>query len=217
MDKIVQKDKHKKAKAKLLIIVSVVVGLLLLLIIASIMIDHFEKIGEDTERVIDYNFYPPDYDENIFEDPEYLSLIESGFMQYHDSTTGVTSGITRENAEKHNGEVKFIVDMLYKIIYGDHRGYNEFFSKKYYEAHTPKESFTMQKIYDVLITYVSSEKITSDDGSEYTKYVYMLEYKILHNNGTFRKDIGEGSKRQYFTINNSSGELLIDSITTVNY
>ena len=52
------------------------------------------------------------------------------------------------------------------------------------------------------------------NGDNYTKSIYTLEYQINKNNGTFRRDIGDGSKQQYFVVTNRTGEWLIDSIST---
>ncbi len=206
---------HKNAKKKLLIILISIFSLLVVLIGLSFVIDLLES-NDSQGSEIDYNFYPVDFSENIFEDDEYLEHIEGEFMSFCDSSTNLTLGINRETATQQGIEVEFIVEMLYKIICGDNEGYNKCFSKEYYKKNSPKDQFTMQKVYDVLITKVSSDKISDENNSDYTKSIYILEYKIYHNNGSFRRDIGDGSKKQYITITDRSGQLLIDSITTVN-
>jgi hypothetical protein len=90
------------------------------------------------------------------------------------------------------------------------------FSKEYFRSNPAKEAFTMQKIYDSQITKYSTEEIETTNGN-YTKYIYIVEYRILKNNGTFRNDIGDGSRAQYITITNKSGEFLIDSIGYIRY
>lgn len=210
-----QEIAHKNAKKKLLIIVISIFSLLVILIGLSFVIDLFEG-NNSKDGEIDYNFYPVNFDENIFEDEEYLELIAGEFMSFCDSSTNLTLGINRETANQQGNEVEFIVEMLYKVIYGDNEGYNQCFSNEYYKKNAPKDQFTMQKVYDVLITKVSSDRISDENNSDYTKSIYILEYKIYHNNGSFRRDIGDGSKKQYITITDRSGQLLIDSITTVN-
>ena len=204
---------RKKAKKILIIIILSIVGVMAVLGIASVIIDTLTK-NDKKEFEVDYNFYPADYEENIFENERYLALIGEEFIKYTDSATNVTVGIDKESAYEQGIEVQFIVDMLYDAINGDHEAYNARFSDTYYEDHLPKERFTMQKIYDVNITYVSSEKIS--DGN-YTKSIYCIEYKIYENNGTFRRDIGDGSKKQYFTLSTySDGTILVDGVSTVN-
>lgn len=204
----------KKAKKRLIIIILSIIGVIVLLGIASIIIDFVEN-NNKKEFEVDYNFYPADFDENIFEDDEYVDLIADEFITYTDSSTNVTVGIDRDNANVYGEQVEFFVDMIYDIINGDQTGYNARFSNLYYEEHLPKDRFTMQRIYDVNITYVSSQGVESDNGN-YTKSIYILEYKISKNNGTFRRDIGEGSKKQYFTVRTTEDNILIDSVTTVN-
>ena len=209
-----EKEVQKKAKKKLVIIIVSILILIIILGIASLAIDMLSKPNE--EFVVDYKFHPADYEENIFEDQKYLALTAEEFIKYTDSTTNETVGITKDTAYEQGSDVQFLVDMLYDAINGDHQAYNARFSSDYYATHAPKDRFTMQKIYDVLITYISEEDISDNDGN-YTKSIYCVEYKIYQNNGTFRKDIGDGSKKQYFTLNtNSDGEILIDSINTVN-
>ena len=70
----------------------------------------------------------------------------------------------------------------------------------------------MQKLYDVNIT-----KLAVNDVGGNTVYEFTLEYKILENNGTFRNDIGDGSKKQYITVTTENGKLLISSISTANF
>ena len=211
---IVEKS-HKKTRKRLLLIVVSILSFLILLVGISFIIDMIER-DKNKDQEIDYNFYPVDFDENIFDDRKYIELTEGEFMRYCDLSTNLTVGIDKASAKQQGSEVEFIVEMIYKIINGDNDGYNACFSKKYYEKHSPKEKFTMQKIYDVLITKQSSETVTENENFHYTKSVYILEYKIYHNNGSFRRDIGDGSKKQYITITDSSGKLLIDSIATVN-
>ncbi len=202
---------RKKAKKRLIIIISIIFAVMLILGTAVIIIENIPSKEEEFE--VDYRFYPADYGENIFEDEKYLSLIAEEFIRYTDLSTGVTVGISKDTAKEQGSEVQFLVDMVYDAINGDHNSYNARFSNTYYEKHAPKDSFTMQKIYDVLITYVSEE----DTESNYTKSIYCVEYKIYENNGTFRCDIGDGSKKQYFTLNTyEDGTILIDAITTVN-
>ena len=47
----------------------------------------------------------------------------------------------------------------------------------------------------------------------YTKFIYAVEYQINENNGTFRRDIGDGSRPQYLVVTNRTGEWKIESVT----
>lgn len=213
-DESQNKPNSKKAKKRLIIIILSIIGVIAILGATSMIIDFVEG-KKEKEFEIDYNFYPADFDENIFEDREYFDLVNAGFISYTDSSTNITVGIDKDKAGRYGTGVVFLVDMIYDIINGDHEAYNARFSDLYYKKHYRKDNFTMQKVYDVNITYVRSESIDDDSGN-YTKSLYVLEYKILKNNGTFRRDIGAGSKKQYFTLKITDDNVIVDSVTTVN-
>ena len=103
-----------------------------------------------------------------------------------------------------------MVKYIYTIVEGDHELYNSFFSEEYYnEGGKAKEPFTMQRLKNVKLVKARQE---TEDG--YVKYYYELEYSIDKNNGTFRNDIGDGSRKQFIIVTNRHDELLIDAIET---
>ena len=201
-----------KLKKRMIIALVVVVCLVPILLGISYLVDYLEnktKIVE--EQVIDYDWHEADFSENIYEDPEYLSLIEYGFISYTDGS--VTLLIDKDSAKTYGDDIEFMVKYLYSIINGNANEYNSYFSDAYYKHNNKKDAFTMQKIYEVSLTKELVEAVESKNG-DYTKYTFVLSYRILNNNGTFRKDIGDGYKRQYITVTDRSGELLIDGIST---
>ena len=201
-------------KKKLIIVLISIVALIVVLFAISFAIDKYYDKKESADNApIDYDFYPADFDEYIYNDADYSNLIENGFISYKDNSTGLTLGIDRDSAAEHGEEAEFMMNLLYSIIDGDAARYNSFFSEAYYENNDKHGEFTMQKLYDVTIIKESSETV-SEQGSDYTKYTFVLEYKILKNNGTFRNDIGDGSKKQYITVTDRDGKLLIDSLAT---
>lgn len=213
------KRQTKAAKKKLLIAMAIILGVLLLLSGASFFIDlieqgKFNKIAEEKE--VNYKFYPADFEANIFENPEYLKLLDDGNVYIDFKEGGLTLGIPMEDAYKYGEDLKFMTDVLSAIIYGNNDLYNGYFTDKYYETHSPKSKFTMQMLYNIKVERLSSGKAESENGGEYTQTVFGVEYRIFENNGTFRKDIGAGSKKQYITVTNQGGQWRIDSITTVN-
>lgn len=207
----------KRNKKILLIVIASILGTIVLLAALVGILEWRENqkaasMNEDAE--IDYPFYTADFNLNIYEDEEYQELMRGRFLSYCDSYTNVTVTLTRDTASKYGTDVEFLVNYIYTIIEGDHEAYNACFSDRYYgQGKNRKEDFTMQQLHHIVLTKVSSETI-SEDGSNYTKSIYIVEYQINENNGTFRRDIGDGSKPQYFEITNRSGEWLIDSIAT---
>jgi hypothetical protein len=138
-----EKSIQSKAKKRLIIIMCAMIGVILILLGASLIIDMTTKPEE--EFVVDYNFYPADYEEDIFKDEKYLALVAEEFIRYTDSTTNETVGINKDNAVEQGSEVQFIVDMIYDAINGDSRAYNARFSSKYYKNHSPKSGNLGQK------------------------------------------------------------------------
>ena len=207
-------NKPNISKKKILIIsIIVILALLAVMYIATVIMENAEK-GTDEDlletTVLYSDFESADYDYNVYEDPEYSEIISSEFIKFHNEYSNTTLGVNSINDAYSNGdEIGFLTEYVYSIIEGDVKKYNSFFSDKYYEDNEPMDSFTMQKIYDVIIT----RKIQTDGNSSsenYTKYYCALEYKILDNNGTFRKDIKNGSRTQYLVITDREGKLLID-------
>lgn len=204
-------------KRKIIITISILAGLLLLMYVLTLILPLIsQKLQHSTEEeTANFNFYEPDFEENIFEDQDYISLIENGILKYDNGSNSVVT-ITAESASEHGDAVKLLTDYVQSIINGDNELYNSFFSAEYLNANGSKEEFTMQKIYNCLITYYSSEQIADKNGN-YTKYIYKLKYQIYKNNGTFRRDIGEDYKTQYIVITDREGKLLIDAISTSSY
>ncbi|MBO7250667.1 MAG: hypothetical protein J6V42_05280 [Clostridia bacterium] len=205
---------HKQRKKRLLKIVCIVMGIIIFLALVSYGISWYLQKRASQEPVYDFNFYPADYSENIFENAEYMALISNKFIEYTDASMNLTLGITRDNAIDYGADVDFMVEYIYTVQAGEVAKYNGFFSEEYYKNNSKKESFTMQKLYDVNITKVSAETAYDESGRMYTKYKYKVEYSIFQNNGTFRNDFNTGRKAQYIFFTNKSGEFLIDSVST---
>ena len=217
-EKNINRDEDKKSsksKKILIRIICIVVGVIIFMMAASFGMNiYLQKRAEKDAQRVHFDFAPADYDENIYEDPEYLSLIERGFIDYTDYETNLTLAVNYEDAIDYGEDVLFMVDYIYAIVAGDAEAYNEFFSDEYYKKNEPKDEFTMQKLYEVNISKVSQTKESDKAGNTYNKYQYIVKYKILDNNGTFRNDFNTGTKEQYILFTNKTGEFLIDGITT---
>lgn len=211
-------ESKKPFKKRLIIILIILAGLLLVMYLLTLILPKvLDSIASQNteEGTVNFDFYEPDYNENIYEDEEYIRRIEDGIITYDNATNSI-SAVNLENASEFGETVEFLTNYIYTIIEGNAEEYNGFFSKRYFEKNSPKERFTMQKIYDAKITYFSMESV-SEDGVNYTKYIYQLSYKILENNGTFRQDIGDQARTQYVLITDREGKLLIDGIDSAKY
>ena len=208
------KNKASNNKKKTLLIVTLVIVILIAAMYLLLLVLEKGSADKDLENiesnVLYSDFESADYDYNIFEDTDYNAIVTSEFIKFFDEYTNITIGVGDvQDAYSLGQEVGFLTEYIYSIIDGDYEKYNQFFSSEYYEKHKPVDRFTMQKVYDVLIT----RKVSSRGESEsFNAYYYALEYKILDNNGTFRQDIKDGYKTQYIVITDREGRLLIDSI-----
>jgi len=212
MPETVKKSNPKKKK--LIIAIAVALAIVIIMGIAVIIIDMIENGKVYIPEPIDYDFYEADFSEDIYTDSEYVALIEGDEVSYLDMDTNLTIGISEKNVMDFGDDVVFFWNYIQNIIAGDTDAYNAMFSDGYYSKMSPKSAFTMQKLYDIKISKYASEVVEDSDGN-YTKYTYIIEYKIFKNNGTFRNDIGDGSRKQYITITDKSGDFLIDVVEYV--
>lgn len=166
----------------------------------------------ETHRSPSISFCTPDYDYDIMQDSEYLSL--NRYFFYEDLTSGITVMLDDTNRNSYGPAVVTLMNMIEAIIAGDNEAYNQLFSDDYYSVYDPEDEFTMQQVYDIKISKRSTSEVTSESGGTYTQYDFVVEYKIHKNNGTFRTDIGhDESRKQIFILSDSgSNTALIDDI-----
>lgn len=182
----------------------------------------FVIIGYSVARLVDFDallspsteykqpntiiFATPNYDEDIFADDIYMGLDRNIYI--YDIDTGLRESLEPDDYETYGDSVRFMSDFVNLIINGDADGYNSCFVSDEYH----KESFTKQKLYNIVITKLSEEEIT-EAGQTWTEYEFALEYMIRHNNGTLRLDLeSDACRAQYMTVSDRSGRLLIESM-----
>lgn len=157
------------------------------------------------------SFYDPDWETDIFTLERYLD--KNRYITFKEG--GFSVMIVDEAYSEYGDTVQFLADYLNTLIYGDAEGLNGFYSSEWLDANGCYESFTMQKLYDMVIEFIVSTDAVNSDGRHVTEYVYKLSYKILENDGTFRSDIeSDASRPQFFTVVDD-GETF--SITSVSY
>ena len=94
---------------------------------------------------------------------------------------------------------------------------NSFFSDAYFDVEAEKEAFTAQKLYNITITLQSREEII-EEGETYNREIYVVEYMIRQNNGTFRTDVGSDAiRKQLVVVTDREGEMKIDTVSSVTY
>ena len=157
-------------------------------------------------------FYEPDWELDIMTEPGYLAKDRT--IYYCDAQYGITEALDEKNKKDFGPAVVVLTRMIECIVAGDADEYNKLFSTNYYANHDPEPPFTMQQVYDIRLTKIKSVEMTG-----YTQYEFEVEYRIRHNNGTFRTDIGDDeSRKQYFVLSDSTSKsVLIDQILKYNY
>ena len=164
-------------------------------------------------------YYDPDYDYDIMQDKEYLEL--DRYIYYSDARTNETIILLDHEIKDYGDGMVTLKTMIDAFIAGDHETYNSLFSDNYFavDGREPEPPFTMQQVYDIIITRVNVKDVVDEKLGRYTQYEYIVEYKIHKNNGTFRTDLGhDDSRKQYFILSDSTGkDVLIDQILGYNY
>lgn len=216
-----EKSREVSQKTKKLILMSWGIFFALLIVFWGISYV-LSKIDENINKspIYDPNaqtiiFHEINYNEDIFKDSVYMGLDRNIYI--YDLNTGVMESLEEHDYTNYGKDVKFMADFINYIILGNAEGYNDCFDEDYYTDidNEPKESYTMQKLYNIKLTKISEENI---DSGEYTEYVYYLEYMIYQNNGSFRMDIGsDASVAQYITVSDKYGDLKISELIRSYY
>lgn len=179
----------KENKKIIFILFSAVILMFLLILLNKINfnVDMSELFGgrktEETEKIY---LAQPDYESDIYENPEYMS--KNRYIVYIENP--FTSIITETNNEYGNIG-KFFLDYFKTLTDGNAKLYNNFFTDAYFEDKDNKiyDKFTMQKLYDAEVEKLSETLIESGEYSGWIRYTFKLSYKIMANDGTFRSDM----------------------------
>lgn len=178
------------------------------------------ETDDDTpQKGTSYLFYEPDYDLNILANEEYLDLDRT--VRFENPDNGITYAIEDRKMDEvptflHNS-VNLLCDFVDYAILGESEKLNKLFSDEYIEAGGKiKMDFTMQQLYNIKITYVTS---VSDNTSGYISesHDFWLEYMIHKNNGTFRNDMeSDCIRKEYVRVTDRDGKLGIDVLSPYN-
>jgi len=205
--------KRKMLKTAIIILISLAVVFCAILIL--------DYINRPTSEIPEgfYRFepsYPEELD--VREDREYLETDRLVEYCANPDKSGLREKVTDENRKQFDAGVLFICDWLNTIVTGDHEAYNACFSDQYWlaneaEGNYRKTELSQQMLYNIRLTFLSMEISGSDK-----LITYELEYSILHNDGTYRDDIGSGvSRPQRVTVRvGADGSAVIEKLVTVH-
>lgn len=194
-----QSNDATKVLKKKIIVIGIIIGACMIMIygLSSMISFNLEDFLYEEVNVGNSILpYEPDFNENIFEDEDYLDLDRN--IYYTESSTGMTVSIDESNYSKYSDAVVFMFEYINSIIGGQTNFYNNCYNDLYIQAVGKQSEFTMQKLYDIefCILHTGTD---SASGKDYVKL--WLDYKIMENNITLRNDIGSNvSRRQYITL-----------------
>jgi hypothetical protein len=213
-------ESTRRLKRNMIIVIACMVVFAVVAVPLISLLDRLQTEGGEAETQkrppSSIIFAEPDYEYDIMKDQEYLDLNRR--IYHYDERTGVTEELTEKNMTGYGPAAVILRDYIHAIIAGDADAYNALFSSHYFKNHKPEAPFTMQQLYDIRLTRVNVS-VVQGDTKKYTQYEYEVEYKIRHNNGTFRTDIGhDESRKQYFVLSDSTTDgVLIDQILEFHY
>jgi hypothetical protein len=215
-------DGKKRSKKRAVIFASVVLSLFVVLSIAT-AIDWdslFSKEDRDRDSWVHYYddryFTVPDFTADITEDAEY--------MTQYDSVPRFTVGNERTQLEDvlpvYKLPCSLLSDYFALVKRGDYEKYYTLFTESYEKTHGDINFFTkrpliftMQKLYDIEVTFMKSELPKDGALSGYAVYYFNVSYRIKDNDGTFRRDIrSDESNTLLFEIVEKDGKAAINDI-----
>ncbi len=211
------REATRKLKRRMLIVIAAMVVFAVVAIPTITFIDR-RLNGEDESRPItppkpdSVIFYTPDYEADILEDKEYLALDRDFRLAQGLNTTTLDP----DKMNSYSPAVQVLYELVNAVIAGDADAYNALFSDRYVSdpKNPPLEDpFTMQRVYDIVITKEREQAVTDSESGKYNEYIYSVEYKIRKNDGTYRTDIGhDASRPQYFQLTDREGSVKIDRL-----
>ena len=218
MNKKEKQVNKRKGKTVIIILLILFAILVILNLVAESGILNRLSAPDDEETKTPVFLFNPDYDLNIFEDEAYLDL--DRYILYSDDGVSFVK-LVNENAFQAAGKTAVFFGKYFdSIIYGDSQAYNALFTEDYLKEYGEKDRFTMQMLYNIEVTKLREETINEGTAGQSTLYEFEVRYAIRRNNGTFRDDLESGMTRPQIYVlieNDSTGELLINSITDVIY
>ena len=158
-----------------------------------------------------YNFEEPDYDYDILRDEGYLG--KNRTVLFSDPSRNCAESLDSSNRNSFGEGVTVLDTMINCLIHGDTDGYNRLFTGAYIRENGTQARFTMQQLYDIVLTRIESSE-TTESGKTVVYQKFYVEYKIRLNNGTYRTDIGNDESRKQVVVlcNRDDGEMLIDQM-----
>lgn len=212
-------NEKKSEKKHALLFLALIGGLFILLLGLNLLLKSgvlgrlFLREEEETQPNV--FLYEPDYDEDIFQDEEYLEQRRSVLY-----TEGAQSSylIREEDFQAAGDYALFFGNYFDSLIQGDNERYNRCFTEDYLKENGEKGRFTMQKLYDMTVQLLAEYPLDEKNPEEIIVAEFKVSYRILYNNGTFRNDLpSETARPQVYRLlrEENTGAIGIQEI--INY
>ncbi len=129
---------------------------------------------------------------------------------------GQTLLLNDENYDDRNDQGKFFKELMDVIKAGDWNAYQGFFAEGYFDHNESKEAMTPQRLYDIVVEYNSDSKGITMAGITYDVENFVVKYKILANDGSYRNDLPSDTwKPQVYQIAETDAGYRIVNIINV--
>lgn len=191
-------------------VIAISLAVILLLSLVPLMLGG----GGETPSLPEYDFADESLSRDIYNDADYMQLDR---LIYYKTIDGyeLTVPILDADYNHQSKEVQLLIDFVKAAIAGDTASYNACFSPEYIAESGRVAPFTMQKLYDIMITDYRQNGTGVPTGYE-TVHVFGLRYKIKDNNGSLRRDMGSDAEREQYisVVKDESGRAYIYGIET---
>ncbi len=147
-------------------------------------------------KKVKYREYPPlgrpplcepNWEENIFEDEEYLEL--DRYITYTENNTSFIL-VSDEHFEQRGRLALFFREYFNAVINGDYVTYNSLLTDEFKAEYGEKAPFTMQKLYDIEVSDLHTMSFLNEGTlDEIAVYQFDVSYRIKDNNGTYRNNL----------------------------
>ncbi|MBE6641718.1 MAG: hypothetical protein E7619_09030 [Ruminococcaceae bacterium] len=205
--------KNATGKKKGILIALLAVAALLLvaalLCLVLFLVDFF--IPDRGEELANrFELYPVDYEYDISGDEKYMA--EDRRVWVND---GTLSAPIDDNDYSDNQLYMFFEKYFKALQEGDASSLKECYSDELVKTLKLPYRISMQRVYDINLQYISTEAATDEAGIVYDSVVYRFEYKIMKNDGTFRRDLESDAVRpQYITIRQYFDKIYISNVVS---
>ena len=188
----------KQKKQVLILLASLIAAALLMLALLPLLSGL--AFSPQEPELPQINFADPSLSRDIESDADYMSLDRAIYYRTVDGYE-IRTEIPEEAYSAQPEAVQMLISWLYAARRGDVSAYNACFSPEYIQKSGEQPAFTMQKIYNITITYHGRVSDSSVSGGYARTLLYSLSYCIKDNNGSLRKDMGSDvSREQYITV-----------------